>query len=299
MPRPVCLFADSFGEVQMAQGYQEPVAKLLNFGVYKANDWDREWPDYLTLGLAEDQVPDLIRMATDMSLHQSSADSPEVWAPVHAWRALGQLRAEAAAEPLVKLFEDIEIDDWLNRELPKVLSMIGPATVPTLENFLAGGGQDDLSRISIPGCLGAIAQDHPVAHDDCIRVLVGQLKSYESNDETLNAFLILSLVELGATETIGTIREAFADDRVDLAVMGDVEDVEIEMGLRTTRSTPPPPNPFHQLLGYDPIEALAEEMPGYEDLPYEDIPIRRPVKIGRNEPCPCGSGKKYKKCCLP
>jgi hypothetical protein len=22
------------------------------------------------------------------------------------------------------------------------------------------------------------------------------------------------------------------------------------------------------------------------------------MKIGRNEPCPCGSGKKYKKCCL-
>ena len=22
------------------------------------------------------------------------------------------------------------------------------------------------------------------------------------------------------------------------------------------------------------------------------------VKIGRNDPCPCGSGKKYKKCCL-
>ena len=22
------------------------------------------------------------------------------------------------------------------------------------------------------------------------------------------------------------------------------------------------------------------------------------VKIGRNEKCPCGSGKKYKKCCL-
>ncbi|WP_369126216.1 SEC-C metal-binding domain-containing protein [Bacillus massiliigorillae] len=20
-------------------------------------------------------------------------------------------------------------------------------------------------------------------------------------------------------------------------------------------------------------------------------------KVGRNEPCPCGSGKKYKKCC--
>jgi uncharacterized protein YecA (UPF0149 family) len=25
---------------------------------------------------------------------------------------------------------------------------------------------------------------------------------------------------------------------------------------------------------------------------------RASPKIGRNEPCPCGSGKKYKKCCL-
>jgi tetratricopeptide (TPR) repeat protein len=23
------------------------------------------------------------------------------------------------------------------------------------------------------------------------------------------------------------------------------------------------------------------------------------AKIGRNDPCPCGSGKKYKRCCLP
>jgi hypothetical protein len=26
-------------------------------------------------------------------------------------------------------------------------------------------------------------------------------------------------------------------------------------------------------------------------------PDRAPVKVGRNDPCPCGSGKKYKKCC--
>jgi uncharacterized protein len=26
-------------------------------------------------------------------------------------------------------------------------------------------------------------------------------------------------------------------------------------------------------------------------------PRRSTPKIGRNEPCPCGSGKKYKKCC--
>lgn len=26
--------------------------------------------------------------------------------------------------------------------------------------------------------------------------------------------------------------------------------------------------------------------------------VRPGPKIGRNDPCPCGSGKKYKKCCL-
>lgn len=31
------------------------------------------------------------------------------------------------------------------------------------------------------------------------------------------------------------------------------------------------------------------------DLPL--APVRNEMKVGRNDPCPCGSGKKYKKCC--
>lgn len=34
-------------------------------------------------------------------------------------------------------------------------------------------------------------------------------------------------------------------------------------------------------------------------VPFKTMPIRRTErKIGRNEPCECGSGRKYKKCCL-
>ncbi len=32
-------------------------------------------------------------------------------------------------------------------------------------------------------------------------------------------------------------------------------------------------------------------------LPPGAVPVRTSPKIGRNAPCPCGSGKKYKKCC--
>lgn len=50
-------------------------------------------------------------------------------------------------------------------------------------------------------------------------------------------------------------------------------------------------NVQYQHAGYD--EALANE----DDAPTSTEPvIREGVKVGRNDPCPCGSGKKYKQC---
>ena len=54
------------------------------------------------------------------------------------------------------------------------------------------------------------------------------------------------------------------------------------------------------------IQMAAEESPeDYDDgLPDEDEEgpagtVVNPTRdVGRNDPCPCGSGKKYKKCCL-
>ncbi len=47
----------------------------------------------------------------------------------------------------------------------------------------------------------------------------------------------------------------------------------------------------------DPLETLPERKPPV--VIGGDYTVRRPVpKLGRNEPCHCGSGKKYKKCCL-
>jgi len=33
-----------------------------------------------------------------------------------------------------------------------------------------------------------------------------------------------------------------------------------------------------------------------DHMPVQQV-VRSGAKIGRNDPCPCGSGKKYKKCC--
>jgi preprotein translocase subunit SecA len=35
---------------------------------------------------------------------------------------------------------------------------------------------------------------------------------------------------------------------------------------------------------------------GEAPTPKQETVVRQTPKVGRNDPCPCGSGKKYKKC---
>ena len=44
-------------------------------------------------------------------------------------------------------------------------------------------------------------------------------------------------------------------------------------------------------------DILSEEKRNEISKEYRQSKIVRVEKVGRNEPCPCGSGKKYKKCC--
>lgn len=82
--------------LHMSTSYPPPVDKLLTYGDCRNF---RDWPDYLALGFTHEHVDDLIRMGTSEELNWADSDSPEVWAPIHAWRVLGQLKAEAAITP--------------------------------------------------------------------------------------------------------------------------------------------------------------------------------------------------------
>ena len=44
-------------------------------------------------------------------------------------------------------------------------------------------------------------------------------------------------------------------------------------------------------------QKVAEEVATNQEQEGGNKPVVKEAKIGRNDPCPCGSGKKYKKCC--
>jgi hypothetical protein len=52
---------------------------------------------------------------------------------------------------------------------------------------------------------------------------------------------------------------------------------------------------------YEMLDLLVKNLHSpYDPWYLEEIPIIKEEyrNIGRNDPCPCGSGKKYKKCCM-
>jgi len=59
--------------------------------------------------------------------------------------------------------------------------------------------------------------------------------------------------------------------------------------------------PFEKPGVVERIAAADPPMPSFDrgsDIAFPAGPVRREAKVGRNDPCPCGSGKKYKRCCL-
>jgi hypothetical protein len=212
------------------------VAQLLSLGEAELSD---EWPNYLERDLGAEHIPDLIRMATDPALNGADAESLEVWAPLHAWRALGQLRATEAIEPLLPLFEELEDSDWAGEELPVVYGMIGAAALPALTSYLADSTHQSWPRITAAHAIEQIGSADQASRPAAVEALSQQLERFAENDPELNGFLISFLIDLHAVETAPLIERAFAAERVELSIPGDWEDVQVSLGLLAARTSPP------------------------------------------------------------
>jgi hypothetical protein len=266
--------------------YPGPVSRLLTLGDLRGAD---SWVDYRSLGIGPEHVPYLIRLAQDEALHWAEPDSTEVWAPIHAWRALAVLHAAEAAEPLVELLDRIDeySDDWVHDDLPRALGVLGPAAIPPLRDYLADPKRGVWGRIAAADGLAEIGTEHANARTECVAALTAQLERFAKTDPEVNAFVIYSLTELGAVETAPLIQKAFEAQRVDLSLQGDWEEVQINLGLIEERRTPRPRFNFPGVSGR--LLRLSEE---------GVTPNKAVQKPGRNDPCWCGSGKKYKYCHL-
>lgn len=223
----------------MTNAYQQPLDRLMKLGAEPARR--RLWPDYRHLGLTDRHVPALVQIATDPALHEARDRDRAAWAPIHAWRALGQLGATTAAAPLLALLQREHGNAWAFDELPVVLGMIGPTALAGATLLLFDEEHPDALRMAAARALVEVAHDFPERRDEVVAVLSKQLEDFAHQTATLNGILVADLAELDAKEAAPVMEAAFAAGAVDLTVFGDWEDVQVHLGLLEERITPPTP----------------------------------------------------------
>lgn len=225
----------------MSTPYLPPLDQLLSFGIPRFGHRN-PWPDYVALGFTAEHVPELIRMTCDDVLDAGDENDAATYAGIHAWRTLGQLRAEAAIEPLIDL---MEMDgDWPREEVPTVLGMIGPAAIEPLRLALSEWSRDadePWPAGAAGSGLAEVAGRFPETRDTVVAILVRQLRWWGRQWPILNTMLIDDLIDLKATEAAPLIEEVFAAGAADTELSDDWEDVQVRLGLLPERITPRPP----------------------------------------------------------
>ncbi|MBW4578112.1 MAG: DUF1186 domain-containing protein [Tildeniella nuda ZEHNDER 1965/U140] len=266
--------------------YHDPVAKLLTYGDCHEMDL-HDWHNYPeTVGLTVDDAPELIRMATDPALWELDDDRLDVWAPIHAWRSLGQLHAEAAIVPLTQLFQERD-SDWVTEELPKVYAMLGTAAIPVLADYLHDTAHETWARNTSVDCLLEIARSHPESRDACVAPMLQQLESSAENDIDLNTILISALLDLKAVEAAPLIEQAFAAERVDEFMVGSWAGVQVELGLKQESDFDPEALKPKMTPEMDEIRKLIEKL--------DALNPPKPQGFGKTAQPKAQKGKKKKK----
>lgn len=227
----------------MTNTYTEPVSKLLSLG---AMDWG-EWDDYSEFGFAKEHIPELIQLGTDHHLLIDVEDDDEMWAPMHAWRILTQMQAVEAIAALAQVLDwsKESNSDLINEGLTDALEKFGEPVIEPLTIFINMAEHKESGYISASEVMCHIAEKQPECRERVVASISAALDAhFERNNEDVNGFWLSDLLDLKAVESYPIIKKVFDAKKINVRVAGDLEDVEIEFGMRKERDTPAPNLPL-------------------------------------------------------
>ncbi len=228
-----------------------------------------------------------------LDLGDDVAGHPRLWLENAAARLAGLLRLEAAVPDLVRR---LHIDgELLLEECQTSLTRIG--TDAAVAALLADYGKGDTSfRIGAACVWGDIRSE--AALRACLEWLP------KEDDDGVAQFLASGVARKIAPEAndalhacfvkVGVIREARDDFLASCTLLG--QDYPEMAGWRA-RARQERETTRRRMAAFEAaFEAESKPRPASAPL-FKPAPAEKP-KTGRNDPCPCGSGKKYKKCCI-
>ncbi|CAA6816345.1 MAG: Unknown protein [uncultured Sulfurovum sp.] len=244
-------------------------------------------PNYRKLGFNEANIDDLIEIALDKDMRFSdSDDEKEMYYPCHAIQILGQLGTLKPFDALLKRIDDFVEDDYYTGAVAYYLRKIGSDKKKELITYFLNPYNEEGNRLLILEVLETFMKEKSSFNQELEEALIAYLNREDETYDLLNASVIFDVIDISGAKHIDLIRDVFEKKPVDIFYDGDLEDIEIKLGLREKRSKPREKNFLQKMVEQYELEDKLMPL------------ISNKEKTGRNDPCPCGSGKKYKKCCL-
>ena len=248
------------------------------------------------------------------------------WMEGFAMRLAGEMRLEEAIPWLVDTLNQMP-DEWVDETCYQALIKMDSEAL--LDEFTAAVAPDDadastdaslneINRMTIAGLLKNIHTDRAVQL--CLDMLLTE------KDQETRAFLIQAILLSCATEGIEPARRYILDTPMDLDVLevratllttckllGEtfpefdawLEDSRNDDAIRQKWFEDHPVfDDDGEFDGFDDEfdnESMEELFAGGEFFDFEEEleppPLQPNERVGRNDPCPCGSGQKFRNCC--
>jgi hypothetical protein len=253
----------------------------------------------------------LLRIVDDRGLWDSPP--PGCYAPTHAAFLLAALQPPDALVPLLRAIHiAFELQEtFVTDYADLILARFGPDALPSLIPLSRKRSEPFELRITVNEAIARIGLVHRPARAAARDHLLAVARD-QGEDPELRNLAAHGFVEYATKDDRETLRELEDEDLLDkeaaaLAVAGrypahygspidllELYDPDAVEERRKFWNEVEESAPEAELPDDPSLEALSR-------LDAADAPpaplVNAAPKVGRNDPCPCGSGKKHKKCC--
>ncbi|MDF2600478.1 MAG: motif domain protein [Methylobacterium brachiatum] len=213
---------------------------------------------------------------------------------------MAHARDTRALAPLLKLLRqdeetlDAVLGDAVTATLSKVVSSLFDGDHQPLFRLILDSTVDDLTRMALLSACTFLTLEGRIERN-AMHALLVRFDDAKAAVEEGPAWVGWeeAIAHLGFRDLAPRAAAARADGRI----TDEISDAAwFKEALRKAETKPEDRDrlgPYQYGYLDDPVEALDWTAEGAGE------PQRNPLKdVGRNDPCPCGSGKKFKKCCL-
>jgi len=239
----------------------------------------------------------------------------------HALFLLLELKQDESLDVLFDILRQDEayLDYWfsdgLTEDFWKYIYVLGSNRLDKLKSFVFEPNRYSYSRSIMSEVVVQIALHQPSRRHEVMewyKQVMSEILNRKEEEAIIDtdwvAFIVYDLIRLNAKELTPFIKELFANQLVSEDINGTLDvclnDLLVPSTFDHKKEIPATISDWYEYMlhswHFEEEEAHAKK----ETSAYDFVALNKMIqsdepraKVGRNDPCPCGSGKKYKKCC--